>query len=62
MDNNHILNTVHLQQLKGMRISKLGMWMGYNLSIEGIQQGYLFLSKMVYRRVRGWTLGRSVFV
>ena len=45
MDNNHILNTVHLQQLKGMRISKLGMWMGYNLSIEGIQQGYLFCQK-----------------
>ena len=32
MDKSHILKTVHLQQLKGMRISNLGMWMGYNLS------------------------------
>ena len=45
MDNNHILKTVHLQQFKGMRISKLGMWMGYNLSTEGKQTGYLFCQK-----------------
>ena len=45
MDNNHILKTVHLQQFKGMRISKLAMWMGYNLSTEGKQTGYLFCQK-----------------
>ena len=31
-----ILKTVHLQQLKVMQSSKLGMWKGYHLSIKGI--------------------------
>ena len=43
------------------RVSKvkgwLGMWDGYNLSIEGIRRGCTFLSKMLYKRVRVWTLG-----
>ena len=32
----HSLKTVHLQQLKVMQSSKLGIWKGYHLSIEGI--------------------------
>ena len=32
---------------------------GVPFSMEGIQKGYIFLSKMVCKRVRGWTLGRS---
>ena len=46
-----------------MRISKLTRY------VDGIQfvnrrytKGVPFLSKMVYRRVRGWTLGRSLSV
>ena len=31
----NFINTVHLQQL-------IRMWKGYHLSIEGIQEGYLF--------------------
>ena len=42
----HILKTLHLQQLKNKRYTKKGL---------------PFLSKMVYKRVRGWTiLGRSL--
>ena len=42
----HILKTLHLQQLKNKRYTK---------------KGVPFLSKMVYKRVRGWTiLGRSL--
>ena len=33
---------------------------GYHLLIEGIRKGYLFLSKKVYKRVRGWTSGWSL--
>ena len=41
----HILKTVNLQQLKGMQCSNLGLWKGYHL---------------VYKRVKGWTFGRSL--
>ena len=37
--------TVHLQQLKRMKSSKLDMWKGCHLSKEGIQKGYLFCNK-----------------
>ena len=33
----------------------------YHFPIEGIPKGDLFLSKMVYKKVMGWTLGRSGF-
>ena len=33
--------SVHLQQLKGMQNSKVGIPKGYQLSIEGIRKGYL---------------------
>ena len=33
---------------------------GYHLSMGGIRKGYLFLSKKVYKRVKGWTSGRSL--
>ena len=33
--------TVHLQQLKGMQKSKLGMWKGYHLSMGGIRRYFL---------------------
>ena len=36
-----IKKTVHLQQLKGMQSSKLGMWKGYHLSIEGITKAVI---------------------
>ena len=32
---------VRLQKLKGLQYSKLGMWEGYHLSMEGIQKEYL---------------------
>ena len=35
----HISKTVHLQKLKGMKSSNLGMRKGYYLSMEGIQKG-----------------------
>ena len=41
----HISKTVHLQQLKGMPSSKLLMWKGYLLSIEGTGKGHLFCPK-----------------
>ena len=37
--------TVRLQHLKGMQRSKLVMWKGYHLSLEGIRKGYLFYQK-----------------
>ena len=51
----NISKTVDLQLLKGMPSSKLGtgMWKRYLLSIEGIGKGWPFLSKMVYKTVRG---------
>ena len=39
--------TVHLQQLKGLQISKQGMWKGYHFSTEGIRKGYI---KGVYKK------------
>ena len=36
----YILKTVHLQQLKGMQSSKLGLWKEYHLSIEGMRKRY----------------------
>ena len=41
----HVLETVHLQPLKGMKSSKLGMWKGYHLSIKGMRNGYLSCKK-----------------
>ena len=56
------IKTVHyLQQFKGIQSSKQGMWKGYHLSIEGILKWYLFREKWYRKkRVRGWTLGRSL--
>ena len=36
----HILKTVHLQQLKGTRSSKLGIRKGHHLSIVGLRGAY----------------------
>ena len=55
----HILKTVHVQQLKGMQSSKLGMWKEYRCQ-EKVYEGVPFLSKMVYKRVWGWTLRRGL--
>ena len=44
-----------------MQCSKLGMWKGYHLSLEGIQKGYLFCLKWYIPRVKGWSLGQSLF-
>ena len=43
-----------------MQDSKLGVWKGYYLSIEDITKGVPFLPKMIYKRERGWTTGRSL--
>ena len=40
-----ILKKVHVQLLKGMQSSILGVWKGYHLSIEGIRKGKLFCQK-----------------
>ena len=40
--------------------SKLSMWKGYYLSIEGIRKGYILTSKMVNKNVRRWTSGWSL--
>ena len=48
----HILKTVHLRQLKGMQSSKIGMWKGHHLSLEGIRKGYLLCQKW-YRKSKG---------
>ena len=40
-----MLKTMHLQLLKGMQSSILGVWKGYHLSIEGIRKGELFCQK-----------------
>ena len=40
-----ILKKVHLQLLKGMQSSILGVWKGYHLSIEGIRKGERFCQK-----------------
>ena len=36
---------LHVQQLKGIQSSKLGMGKGYHLSVKGIQKGDLFCQK-----------------
>ena len=41
----HILKTVNLKLLKGMLSSKLGMWKGYHLPMEGIRNGEFFCHK-----------------
>lgn len=57
------LYTLHSQQSKWMQSSKLGMWQGYHLSAEGLRKGYLsFQNCLVYKRMRGWTSGRSLSV
>ena len=43
-----------------MQSSKQGLWTGYHLSIEGLPKEYLFREKIVYKRVKGWTLERSL--
>ena len=40
-----MLKTMHLQLLKGMQSSILGVWKGYHLSIEGKRKGGLFCQK-----------------
>ena len=40
-----MLKTMHLQLLKGMQSSILGVWKGYHLSIEGIRKGESFCLK-----------------
>ena len=40
-----MIKTVHLQFLKGMQSSILGVWKGYHLSVEGIRKGELFCQK-----------------
>ena len=40
-----MLKTMHLQLLKEMPSSILGVWQGYHLSIEGIRKGELFCQK-----------------
>ena len=40
-----MLKTMHLQLLKGMQSSILGVWKGYHLSIEGIRKGERFCQK-----------------
>ena len=52
----HILKTVHLQQLRGMPCSKPGMWKRYHC-LQKVKEGVPFLSKMVYKRVKGWPPG-----
>ena len=44
-----------------MQRSKLGMWKGYHLSPEGKQKGYVFCLKWYIQRVKGWSLGQSLF-
>ena len=49
----HILKTMYLQQLKGMRSAKLGIYVkGVTLLIEGIH-----LSNRVYKKGKGLDLG-----
>ena len=40
-----MLKTMHVQLLKGMQSSILGVWKGYHLSIEGIRKGERFCQK-----------------
>ena len=49
----YILKTLHLQQLKGKQIPKLGVWKGYH-----DKKGVYFPSKMVCKR--GWARERSL--
>ena len=51
----HILKTEKLQQLKGMKSSKLGNEKGVPFFNRRYTTGVPFLSIMVYKRVRGWT-------
>ena len=65
---------VHLQQLKELQCFKLGhhhhhhyhhhhlVWYvkDAHLLCERYTKGVSFLSKMLYKRVRGWTSGKSL--
>ena len=51
---------MHFKQLKEMQSSKLGMRKVYHFSIEGARKGQLFCEKKIYKRVMGWTPGRSL--
>ena len=42
------------------RLPKIGLWKGYLFSIKGIYLRGTYFAKMVYKRVRGWTLGQSL--
>ena len=50
------LKTVHLQQLKGV----LTIGKGVPLVNRRYMIGVPFLSNMVYKRLRGWALGRNL--
>ena len=52
---------MHYSILKGFKnLNKVCERGTIILSIEGIRKGYLFRKKMLYKRVRGWTSGRSL--
>ena len=46
---------MHLQQLKGMQSSKQGV-----KGVPFVNRRYTKGEKLVYKRVRGWTSGRSL--
>ena len=50
------LKTVYLQKLKGMQLSELASM----CMVSFVRNGVLFLSRMVYKRVGGWTSGRNL--
>ena len=56
--------TVHSPQPKEMQCSEISMRKGYRLSMESIVYiyltGSLFCQEMGYKRVCGWTSGRSL--
>ena len=58
----HILKTENSQQLKGMESSKLSNEKGVPFFHRRYATGVPFLSIMVYKRIRGWTSGRSLLV
>ena len=52
-----LLKSVHCEQLKGMRSSKIGMGKWYHLSREGIRKGYFFFQKCYIINRKGLDLG-----
>ena len=53
-----MLRTVHLQRLKGMQRIGKGVPFVNKRYTKGI--GILRVSNMLYKKLRGWTLGRSL--